>query len=318
MPRGNVIDPHKMDELHKKKLELGRLRKKASDLGVETNAEVPTSLEQADALIAQLREVIPTEKTDAQAKEKIQKVVASDSDELLKRIERLEAALTKAAVAPQTSPAGMTEEQFTRLLAKVNHGKTNEAGLFRSDWIDPEDRIEPETFFTPFEREFLTFVPNGGVNEEPPNNKPFLRFKNAFRWIQNTVNGPKIRTVATLTVASQKEKEWVMRHPKYGNSIFLDSESAVKFTDEDDYARLVRKHLNVLGHIADGKLAIMAHEMGIPVSARTTPDQYREAIAARRASTERQQKLSEEAAWKQARQADKMLLHGLGVASPVA
>lgn len=309
-----------MEELHKKKIELGRRKAEARKLGIDTPDETPETLDRAEELIAHYNGLILEagnkqglqEKTDEQAKAKVDQGASDEVVELKERLARLEKAILAQNERPQYG--GLTEEQLIRVLQRANEGKTNKDGLVRSDWIEPDDRLEEAvTFFTPFERDYLTYLPNGGVNEEPPNNKTILKFKNKFRWIQPTLNGPKVRAIATFSTLSKKEVDWVKRHPKFNRTIFLDSKEAVTYSESTQYARLFNKHVGILSNVGDSQMTAMAKEHGIPTSAAITPDEYRALIAELRARDEMRLTGDAEKLYFAERQADKLLLKNHGV-----
>lgn len=280
---------------------MSNLKKQIEDLSKEAKAkgiQIPEALgklsltEQVEALADLIAEAALTSEpkvTDLGVDPSEKELAAMAEDmkaqfaQQLKELEELKASLREAMTKPQQSQAGGSEFNMAALeavLQKVTQGKTNAYGMIREGYIPPEDVLSPPVqFFCNQQSEYLSFLPHGGLMIPPPNEKKMLRFINKFRWVVQTSTGPKVRALSTYVCSSKSEQEWIKKHPKFGRTIFVESEKAIRATAETEYVHKYNQFRQSLALMNDGDLAPMAFQHGIPTNSETHPDMYRDKIA---------------------------------------
>lgn len=239
--------------LKQKKKEVERLYELCGEFNLKLTTEVPESDERADELIAELNEKLAPHlepKSDDEIALAIDRAVAKEREAYQKKIDELDAKLSQFMLAnPVQAQQVQANERITpdmlkAILQAANEGKTNKAGLTISDWVEPEDRLQtPVTLFVPFEKHMITFKKSGGINEAIPNNKPWFKFTNHFRWIQETSTGKVIRKVASIIIYSKKELAWLKAHEDFGRIMFEDGGTAIEMTKLGERAQMYARNL---------------------------------------------------------------------------
>jgi hypothetical protein len=313
--------------LKQKKKEVERLYELCGEFDLKLTAEVPESNERADELIAELNEKLTPHlepKGEEQVALAVEKAVAKEREASQKRVDELDAKLSQFMLSQSTQTqaqvqgnGGITPDMLKAILQAANEGKTNKAGLTISDWVEPEDRLEtPVTLFVPFEKHMITFKKIGGINEAIPNNKPWFKFTNHFRWVQETSTGKVIRKIASITIYSKKELAWLKAHEDFGRIMFEDGGKAIEMTKLGERAQMYVRNLATVNAIPTGQLVQVANSEGIPVSMSSTPDQYRAALAEKRTAEQVARLENAEQTYMQERVMDNQLLKNAGM--PVA
>lgn len=225
---------------------------------------------------------------------------------------RQEIAELKALVStPQVKQAGSPEDfaKAIEMVLKSQRDGAVEKGMVRPGYVPPEDVLEePVTFFTPQQNEYLSFRYEGGLKVLPPHDQPYIKFDNKFRWSVKSGNTYKIRAIAVYKCRSKAEKEWIMKHPKFGNTIFLESAKAIAASEYGEWAQQYNRFYAGVVNMSDTRLPSMAHTLGLPVSTQTLPDEYRRMIAEKQTEQHFRQMKQVQEDYVAARERDKMLI----------
>lgn len=192
------------------------------------------------------------------------------------QIAALTEAVTKAA-APQGG--GITMDALEKLLEKQSSGKITMNSV-REGYVPPGEALaEPVVFWTPQQNDYLSFRYEGGMVVTPPHGLAWIKFDNRFRWSVKSGDTYKVRAISAYICRSKPVYDFILKHHKFNNTIFLDTAKAIGASEHGEWMQQYTRFYGSLVNMADVRLPKMAAQLGLPTGVDTLPDRYREMIA---------------------------------------
>lgn len=205
------------------------------------------------------------------------------------------------------SQGGITVEAIEKLLSKQANGNITNNEV-REGYVPPGDALDkPVVLWTPQQNEYLSFRDEGGLRVSPPNGQPWLKFENRFRWTVKSGDTWKVRAISAYVCYSKSTLEWVKKHHKFNNTIFMDVSKAIETSEHSEWMQQFNRFYAGLMNVGDGRLPSMAAEYGLPTSMETEPDDRRRQIAEAQTKEHFKQIRAAEDTYAMERAADKML-----------
>jgi len=233
----------------------------------------------------------------------------------------------------QSAGGGLSKEDLREVMMAVKEGNKDERGRTRPDYVPPDDRIAPVTFFAPWIRYVVPEKWNGSTAEAIPLGIDMLFFKGEFGYLEagSMGVGPfagrspgRRKFISTLKVESHSVYKWLTGkdidgnvvgepHPDFGRMFYLNASGAVNETDNSLWTQTFKKHEHALANRKFHELVTMAEKNGLPTTSSWNSEQYRAAIAEKLTNIEFERVKEEKVKALRDRQAGAMLLRSEGV-----
>lgn len=155
------------------------------------------------------------------------------------------------------------DPEFLAIIDRLTRGKTNSSGLIHSDYVRPEDRVEPTTFVAIKHFGPITFRTEAGRDIAPPDGVQKIRFSPKFRWV---VNGQRMSYRAVYTTENRLVVEFLQKHEKFGVEIFLDGQDTQALDQNSEWSDIRDAHLTVLRQRHDHEVMQLAREQNPPIN----------------------------------------------------
>ena len=234
------------------------------------------------------------------------KAIEALKAEMQAELAKMREFMAKQTTAP-SSQGGITVEAIEKLLNKQTNGSVTNNEV-REGYVPPGDALDkPVVLWTPQQNEYLSFRNEGGMRVFPPNGQPWLKFENRFRWTVRSGDTWKVRAISAYVCYSKSTLDWVKKHHKFNNTVFMDVSKAIETSEHGEWMQQYNRFYAGLMNVSDGRLPSMAAEYGLPTSMEVEPDARRAQIAEAQTQQHFKQIRAAEDNFAREREADKML-----------
>lgn len=231
----------------------------------------------------------PKERTKEEATAAIDEAVRQRIAEQDKQIAEMKAMLAQLASKPAATEgnlAGLTGDALVKAIVKAADGRQDEYGLIRSEYIPEGDEIPVRVYYMAGPTTNIWGKEVGGTMTPPPLGRKFIKFREAYGWVNRGATGIQQRRISTYECRSKTIADWIESLPEYGRSINLNMDVSMQATVNGEFNLLYNKHKASLSQISYGQVMQMAKEMGCATNMGFTHDDYAGFVAEQRALKE--------------------------------